>query len=130
MDTSEKPQGTIRYVLFVVSHPVSPTPAQTFEFLNKILPELNKQKDGTAKIGTLWETDPIGSINMTEKAVEAFGDAVANNQIYTYRTLHLGLRGGDAKCLVIYDRVPTNPTTATRDTAPSTEARKWWRFWS
>jgi hypothetical protein len=102
--TTHKPKGSIRYVLLVVSHPVQPDPRQTFGFLNKIVPELQTQQDGTAKIGTLWETKPIATIDMSAKAVEAFGHGVVNNDIYTYRTLHLSIRGGDAKCLVVYDK--------------------------
>ena len=117
MNTSDKPKGFIRYVLLVVSHPAAPTPPQTCEFLNKILPELETQQDGSAKVGTLWETKPISEIDMTAKAVEAFGGSVVNNDIYVYRTLHLGLRGGDAKCLVVYDK------------ASAVSTKKWWRLW-
>lgn len=116
-DTEQKPKGLIRYALLVVSHPVQPNPQQTFEFLNKILPELRMQQDDSTKIGTLWETTPIAGIDMAAKAVEAFGASVVNNDLYTYRTLHLGLSGGDAKCLVVYDKTGSSPSS-----------KKWWRF--
>jgi len=123
MSSSDQAQGLIRYVLLVVSHPMPPTRAQTAEFLNKILPELKTQQDGTAKIGILLETDPIGSVDMTAKAVEAFGDRVVDNEAYTYRTLHLGLRGGGAKCLVVYDKSPAGLATAeTPKTAESAQS--------
>jgi len=100
----QKPTGLIRYLLLVVSHPVQPNPRQTFDFLNEILPELKTQQNDSTKIGTLWVTTPIGGIDMTAKAIEAFGVGVVNNDLYIYRTLHLGLHGGDAKCLVVYDK--------------------------
>ena len=59
MNPNDKHKGFIRYVLLVVSLPAAPNPAQTFAFLNKILPELETQQDGTAKIETLWESKPI-----------------------------------------------------------------------
>jgi hypothetical protein len=117
-DTRQKPKGLIRYVLLVVSHPVQPNPQQTFEFLNKILPELRTQHDDSPKIGTLWETTPIAGIDMTAKAAEAFGASIVNNDLYIYRTLHLGLGGGDAECLVVYDKPGS-----------SRSSKKWWRFW-
>ncbi len=62
------------------------------------------QQDGTAKVGILWEKNPLSTIDMTAKAVEAFGCGVVNNAIYTYRTLHFGLKAGEATCLVAYDK--------------------------
>jgi len=44
---------------------------------------------------------------MAAKAAETFGSGIVNNEIHTYRTLQLSLKGGDAKCLVVYDK-PVN----------------------
>ena len=150
MNTSNNPKGHIRYVLLVVSLPTEPTPAQTFEFLNKILPELETQQDGSAKIGTLWEPKAIEAIDMTAKAVEAFGRGVADKDRYVSRTLTLSLSTGGVKCLVVYDKEiaqqhrqsekgPSGPTGTrkTEGTPPSVghnqalkvSTKKWWQFW-
>jgi hypothetical protein len=102
-----KPSGLIRYVLLVVSHPNEPTPRQTFEFMESILPELGRQEkkhEGVAKIAWLWKTEPMSSIDMTALAAKSFGAAVVDNGLYTYRTIHFKLQGGEAKCLVAYDK--------------------------
>jgi hypothetical protein len=128
MSTSGKPKGFIRYVLLVISLPVEPTPPQTFAFLNKILPELETQQDGTAKIAKHWVTTPMSSIDMAAVAAEAFGNEVVNNSIYDYRTLHLGLNGGEAKCLVVYDKTVAAPSSTGRIQASAVSPKKWWQF--
>jgi hypothetical protein len=97
-------KGDIRYVLLVCSLPEAPEPAHSVGFLNEILPELKTKRGEKAKIGLLWETTPIESIDMTAKAVEAFGGGVVNNDIFTYRTIQASLPKGGAKCLVVYDK--------------------------
>lgn len=108
---TDKPKGTIRYVLLVVSHPTAPTPSQSSKFLIENLPELDSQHDDNTKIGQLWKTDPMSSIDMTALAVEAFGHDFSDNRIYTYRTVYFGLHGGEAKILIAYKK------------------KKWWQFW-
>lgn len=129
MSTSDKPKGFIRYVLLVVSLPSAPNPAQTFEFLNKILPELEAQQDGTAKVGTLHETKPIDAIDMNAKAVEAFGSSVINNDRYVYRTVTMALRTGGAKCLVVYDKTDDTPKAFSGAEPSSASRKQWWQFW-
>jgi len=97
-------KGDIRYVLLVCSLPEAPEPAHSVGFLNEILPELKTKRGEHAKIGLLWDTVPIESIDMTAKAVEAFGSGVVNNDIFTYRTIQARLPKGGAKCLVVYDK--------------------------
>ena len=99
-----KSTGLIRYVLLVVSHPEQPSAGQMSAFLMDILPEFQTQHDGTGKMGLLWETKPINSIDMSSVAIKTFGDVIMDESKYTYRTLHLGINGGEAKCLVVYDR--------------------------
>jgi hypothetical protein len=125
---TDRPDGLIRYVLLAVSHPVEPTTPQTFAFLNDILPELKSRIDGTEKIACRWlGTKPMGSVDMTALAIETFGKGVANNNIYTYRTLHLGLKGGEAKCLVAYDassrKRPTDEGVARHAARPESPHR-------
>ncbi len=112
MHKTEKPNGLIRYVILVVSLPTEPNPAQTIEFLDTILPELEQQQGGSAKVCTVWQTAPIESIDMTGKAVEAFGTSVVNNDLYVYRTLTMGLKTGGSKCLVVYDKTEVGESSA------------------
>jgi hypothetical protein len=102
---------SIRYVLLVVSHPTAPTAPQTAAFLMDILPELDTQHHESTKIGTLWVTTPIAAVDMAAKAAEAFGPGIVNNEVYTYRTLQLKLKEGDAKCLVVYDKAVNSDVT-------------------
>ncbi len=99
-----KPTGTIRYVLLLVSLPEAPEPAHTYGFLNEIIPELRTQANASTKIGTLWQTAPLATVDMTVKAIEAFGPGVSNNGAYIYRTVATKLGSGEAKCLVVYDK--------------------------
>jgi hypothetical protein len=99
-------RGLIRYVLLVVCHPTwQPTTAQMSEFVCDRLPEFGRQPNGTAKVGLLFDSIPMSSIDMAGRAVEAFGSKVSDESRFIYRTLHFGLKGGEAKILVIYDRV-------------------------
>ena len=112
-NTKSTPNGLIRFVLLVVSHPVQPSAPQLSAFLLDILPEFNKQHDGTGKVGMSWETKPISSIDINQLAVKTFGDVIMDESKYTYRTLHLRFNGGEAKCFVVYDIAD----------------KKWWQFW-
>jgi hypothetical protein len=87
----------------VVSNPVQPTPPQMSAFLMDILPEFKTQHDGTGKVGFLWETKPMSSIDVPALAIETFGSQIMDASRYTYRTLHIRLQAGEAKCLVVYD---------------------------
>ena len=101
---NEKPRGLIRYVLMVASLPTQPTNPQMSAFVMDLLPELEKQNDGTAKIGLLWETKPMYLIDVQALAVEAFGNIVLDSNKFIYRTLSVKLGTGEAKCFVVYDR--------------------------
>lgn len=94
-------RGDIKYVLLVASLPEEPLMAHMSSFLFESLPEL-KQAD--AKIGFVWKTDPIDSIDMHGLAVNAFGSEVANENRYIYRTIGYKLSSGHAKVLVIYEK--------------------------
>lgn len=130
-----KPTTLIRYVLMVVSHPEQPTTPQMSQFLLKILPEFKTQNDGTAKVGFLWETKPMDSIDVPALAVQTFGREVADESKYTYRTLRHKMTGGETKCLVIYDAPPSQQLATSTDTTNAPHRRieaspgKWWQFW-
>jgi hypothetical protein len=111
VDEVKSSPTSIRYVLLVVSHPTAPTAPQTAAFLMDILPELDTQHHESTKIGTLWVTTPIAAVDMAAKAAEAFGPGIVNNEVYTYRTLQLKLKEGDAKCLVVYDKAVNSDVT-------------------
>ena len=70
----------------------------------------------------------MSSIDMAAVAAEAFGNEVVNNSIYDYRTLHLGLNGGEAKCLVVYDKTVAAPSSTGRIQASAVSPKKWWQF--
>jgi len=127
-------RGLIRFVLLVVSHPEQPTAPQMSAFLLKMLPEFKAQPNGAAKVGLLWETRSMDSIDVPGLAVQTFGSEVANESRYTYRTIRHKMAGGETKCLVIYDLVSTasipRPSTSEVTLASGGESvRKWWRFW-
>ena len=102
-NSRRKKRGLIRYVLMIVSHPSQPSTPQMSQFLLSILPEFKAQKDGTAKVGLLWETESMNLINLPKLAIETFGNGITNSDKYTYRTIHFGITGGEAKCFVVYD---------------------------
>ncbi|OQB94319.1 MAG: hypothetical protein BWX84_00243 [Verrucomicrobia bacterium ADurb.Bin118] len=104
MNNANAPKGLIRYALLVVFHPTEPSVPQMSAFLMDILPEFQSQHDGTGKVGMLWEKRPIDSIDISSLAVKTFGDAILDESKYIYRTLHLKIDGGEAKCFVAYDR--------------------------
>jgi hypothetical protein len=98
------------------------------EFVCDQLPEFRRQPNGTAKVGLLWDTAPMNSIDMAGRAVEAFGSEVSDESRFTYRTLHFGLKDGDAKILVIYDRVRSTPKSPSSRSSSSrvNPSRRWW----
>lgn len=100
-----KTRGVIRYVLLVVSHPTQPTTAQMSSFVTDILPEFAAQENSEAKLGLLWKTDPINSIDINALAAKTFGNSILDADKHTYRTLVYKLNGGESKCLVVYDVV-------------------------
>lgn len=104
---STYPRGMVRYALLVMSHPEQPETADMANFVLERLPVLKSQPDGNAKIGFLWITDPIDGVDMSSKALEAFGNDVADESKYVYRTLGFSLPGGGAKILVAYDIAPS-----------------------
>jgi hypothetical protein len=101
---NEKPRGLIRYVLLVTSLPTQPTNPQMASFLMDLLPELDSQQDGTAKIGFLWETKSMHLIDIQALAVESFGNIILDSNKYIYRTQHIKLKTGEAKCFIVYDK--------------------------
>lgn len=106
----------VRYVLLAVSHPTwRPTAPQMAGFLNEKLPEVGSSK--SAKIGFLVKTCTLTPDLMRDSAVEAFGSDVGDDGKYTYRTIHFGIEGGEAKILVAYAKASGGP------------AAKWWQFW-
>jgi len=133
--TKGKPTGLIRYVLLVVSHPEQPTAPQMSDFLLRILPEFKTQNDGTAKVGLLWETKPMESIDVPALAMQTFGREVADETKFTYRTLRHKMSGGETRCLVICDAPPSGQPATTKDTTTAPDrpsqasAGKWWQFW-
>ncbi len=98
-----KPQGLIRHALLVASLPDKPTDPQMYSFLFDLLPELKNQPDDIATFGFLWETKSMDQIDMQELATSAFGSGILNTSKYIYRTLHIKLKTGEAKCFVVYD---------------------------
>ncbi len=98
-----KPQGTIRFVLLVTSHPIKPSTEQMAAFLMDILPEFKAQDKDTGKVGFLWVTKPMHSVDVPSLAMKTFGSHIMDSSKYTYRILHIGLKGGEAKCFVVYD---------------------------
>jgi hypothetical protein len=108
-DEKLKPRGLIRFVFLAVSHPdIQPTAQQMSAFIMEKLPEFEKQPNGTAKIGLLCETKSMNLIDIYSLAMETFGNEVSDESKYTYRTMHFGIDGGEAKCLVIYDIASVN----------------------
>lgn len=97
----EPVKGNIKYVLLVTSLPEEPSMPHMCSFIQDALPEL---KDGDTKIGFVWKTDPIDSINVPALAVQAFGPHVSDEAKYIYRTIGVKLQQGHAKILVIYTR--------------------------
>ena len=87
----------------VASLPTQPTNPQMSAFVMDLLPELEKQNDGTAKIGLLWETKPMYLIDVQALAVDSFGDIILDSSKFIYRTLSIKLGTGEAKCFVVYD---------------------------
>ena len=96
----EPKRGDIKFVLLVTSLPEEPSMPHMCSFVQDSLPEL---KNGDAKIGFVWRTDPIDSIDVPGLAVEAFGSKVADPSTYIYRTIVSKLPTGHAKTLVIYE---------------------------
>lgn len=103
IDAKGKPQGLIRHALLVASLPDKPTDPQMYSFLFELLPELKNQPDDIATFGFLWETKPMNQIDMQELATSAFGNGILNTSKYAYRTLHIKLKTGEAKCFVVHD---------------------------
>jgi len=97
----EPVRGEIKYVLLVTSLPEEPSMPHMCSFIQDTLPEL---KNGDAKIGLVWKTDPIDSINVPALAVEAFGSHVGDESQFSYRTIGVKLQQGHAKILVIYEK--------------------------
>jgi hypothetical protein len=94
-------RGEIKFALLVASLPEEPSMPHMCEFVQKSLPEL---KNPNAKIGFVWKTDPIESIDASALAVNTFGSEVADPNRYTYRTISFKLPNGHAKVLVIYQK--------------------------
>ena len=92
----------ISYAFMVVSHPIQPSDGQLSAFLIKTLPEL-ATSDGDGQLGFLWVTNLLNSVDITALAIDAFGNCIIDESKYIYRTLHLGIDGGEAKCLVVYE---------------------------
>jgi hypothetical protein len=105
LDQNKRPKGTIHYVFMIVSLPEQPIMSQTSAFLLEILPELEKQATATTKIGFKWVTESLDNVEMSSLIIDAFGGSVMNNDTYSYRTMHLKLKEGEAKCIVVYDKL-------------------------
>jgi hypothetical protein len=104
ISTNSKPKGAIRFVLMVVFHPIQTSTPQMSAFLMDLLPDLNSQNNRNGKIGLIWKPDPIDLIDLQSLAIKTFGEGITDTNTYIYRTLHLGIDGGDVKCLVVYDK--------------------------
>lgn len=101
---SEKIQaGNISYLLMVVTHPIQPSAGQMSAFLFDRIPELSTSN---AKIGFLWETKPIDTINIQALAIDTFGAEVADETKHMYRTLQFLIEGGEGKIFAVYDIRP------------------------
>ena len=94
--------GDIKFVLLVASLPEEPSASHMSSFLFETLPEL---KTVDAKIGFLWVTDPIDSVDMYTEAEKAFGSIVSDESKYTYRTMGYQLASGHSKILVFYEKL-------------------------
>ncbi len=105
-----KYRGSIRYVFLVVCHSEwEATAGEMSAFLHDRLPELNEQTDGTAKIGFLHSTDPLHSLDISAIAIETFGKQVSDERLYTYRTMHFRIEGGEGKIFVVYNHSLDSP---------------------
>lgn len=69
-----------------------------------LLPDFEKQQDGTAKIAFKWVNEPLKFIDMQALAIDTFGKGILDINNFVYRTLHIKLKTGEAKCFVVYDK--------------------------
>ena len=93
-------RGSMEYALVVTSLPEEPPMEHLVPFVQESLPDLG----GDTKIGFVWKTDPIDSIDIPALAVQAFGEHVSDETQFIYRTIGFQLEKGHAKILVIYAR--------------------------
>jgi len=105
-DIKDTPSGLIRYVLLVVSSPNQTTTADMCKLVMDILPNFEKQQDGTAKISLLWKTEHMNTIDVPALAIEIFGNEMIDANRFVYRMLPMQLVDGEASCFVVYDADP------------------------
>lgn len=106
------PKGAIKYVVLAICLPEAPDKSQTSAFIMEVLPELKKQGDDAKISVNVRDSLP----DMTALGISVFGDEFADNNRYTYRTIHHRLQQGAAKFLVAYDK-NDHPSKA------------WWKVW-
>lgn len=91
-----------KYVLLLVSHPTYiPTNAEVVDFMHEKLPKLNKVE---AQIASYTITGVITPVITRNIAIDVFGEEVANDSLYAYRTISFTIKGGEGRIFVIYRR--------------------------
>lgn len=92
----------IKCVLLLVSHPTyNPTNREANDFVKQKIPEL---QGSDAKIVSYHITDSITPLKTQNVAIEVFGKEVADDSLYTYRTISFTINGGEGRIFVVYHK--------------------------
>lgn len=92
----------IKFVLLLISHQTyKPTDAEVNDFLSEKLPELYESK---AQVVSYNITGTITPVTIRNIAIDVFGEEVADDSLYTYRTISFTISGGDGRIFVVYQR--------------------------
>lgn len=90
----------IKYVLLLISHPTyKPTNTEAIDFVKGKLPELH---GSDAQIASYHITRAIRPLTTQTIAIDLFGEEVANDSLFTYRTISFAIIGGEGRIFVIY----------------------------
>jgi hypothetical protein len=89
-----------KYVLLLISHPrYKPTNTEVNDFVHEKLPELHK---GEAQIASYNISGAITLVVIRNIAIDVFGEEVANQSLYTYRTISFSISGGEGGIFAVY----------------------------